>query len=97
MRYTGFIRNGRVECDEPVSLPDGTRVEIARASKNSGRIKATRTAKVVKSKSSKAAKPRKAGKPTLLDRLRPVVGSVKGLPKDFAAQHDHYIHGAPKR
>ena len=35
--------------------------------------------------------------PTLADRLRPVIGSVSGLPDDLAAQHDHYAHGAPKR
>jgi hypothetical protein len=26
-----------------------------------------------------------------------VIGSVEGLPTDFAAQHDHYIHGTPKK
>ncbi len=25
------------------------------------------------------------------------VGSIDGLPEDFAAEHDHYIHGTPKR
>ena len=24
-------------------------------------------------------------------------GAAKGLPSDFARNHDHYIHGAPKR
>lgn len=24
-------------------------------------------------------------------------GCIDGLPKDFAAEHDHYIHGTPKR
>jgi hypothetical protein len=24
-------------------------------------------------------------------------GSIDGLPEDFAAEHDHYIHGTPKR
>jgi hypothetical protein len=36
------------------------------------------------------------GEPTLLGLLK-VAGTVKGLPSDFAAQHDHYIHGTPKR
>jgi hypothetical protein len=35
--------------------------------------------------------------PTLADRLRSVIGAVEGLPSDFAEQHDHYIHGTPKR
>ena len=35
--------------------------------------------------------------PTLADRLRSVIGIAKGLPADLAEQHDHYIHGTPKR
>lgn len=35
--------------------------------------------------------------PSLYDRLKPIIGSVQGLPPDLAAQHDHYIHGTPKR
>jgi hypothetical protein len=34
--------------------------------------------------------------PSLLSLLK-LAGAVKGLPADFAAQHDHYIHGTPKR
>jgi hypothetical protein len=35
--------------------------------------------------------------PTLYDRLKSVVGSAKGLPSDLAMNHDHYLHGQPKR
>jgi hypothetical protein len=35
--------------------------------------------------------------PTLAERLQPVLGKAKGLPPDMAAQHDHYLHGLPKR
>ncbi len=38
------------------------------------------------------AKPR-----TLYDRYKSIIGAAQGLPADFAAQHDHYIHGTPKR
>jgi hypothetical protein len=34
--------------------------------------------------------------PTLLSLLK-LAGTAKDLPADFAAQHDHYIHGTPKR
>jgi len=34
---------------------------------------------------------------TLAERLKDVAGILTGLPSDFAAQHDHYIHGTPKR
>jgi hypothetical protein len=30
-------------------------------------------------------------------KLLALAGVVKGLPKDFAENHDHYIHGTPKR
>ena len=35
--------------------------------------------------------------PTLADELRSVIGSVKGLPSDLARNHDHYLHGRPKK
>lgn len=34
---------------------------------------------------------------TLADRLRRVIGKTEGLPVDMADQHDHYLHGQPKR
>ena len=35
--------------------------------------------------------------PTLYERLKPVIGKAKGLPTDLAINHDHYLHGQPKR
>lgn len=37
-----------------------------------------------------------AAQPTLLNLLKHA-GSLTDMPSDFAAQHDHYIHGTPKR
>jgi len=34
---------------------------------------------------------------TLAEQLGDLVGSVPDLPSDMAGQHDHYLHGAPKR
>jgi hypothetical protein len=34
---------------------------------------------------------------TLYDGLQHLDGAVTDLPTDFAAEHDHYIHGAAKR
>lgn len=34
---------------------------------------------------------------SFLDTIRDLVGTAAGLPVDFAAEHDHYIHGTPKR
>lgn len=33
----------------------------------------------------------------LRDLLLSVAGKAEGLPPDMAAQHDHYLHGQPKR
>ncbi len=35
--------------------------------------------------------------PTLADRLQKVIRFAEGLPSDLAAQHDHYLHGRPKK
>jgi hypothetical protein len=38
------------------------------------------------------------GKPkTLGRRLMKFAGSAKGLPRDLARNHDHYIHGTPRK
>jgi hypothetical protein len=34
---------------------------------------------------------------SLSEQLRPLIGIAKGLPKDLAENHDHYLHGRPKR
>lgn len=36
-------------------------------------------------------------KPTLSEQLLKHAGTVSDLPTDMAEQHDHYIHGTPKR
>jgi len=35
--------------------------------------------------------------PSLYERMKSVVGIIKDLPPDFARNHDHYIHGQPKK
>lgn len=34
---------------------------------------------------------------TLGQRLMKFAGKAKGLPKDMARNHDHYLHGQPKK
>lgn len=36
-------------------------------------------------------------RPTLADRFRDVIGKAQGLPSDLAENHDHYLHGVPKK
>ncbi len=73
MTLQGTVVNGAIVLDEPPSLPDGTRVEVA--------VTPLPTAEL---------------KPTLLSLLK-LAGSAKDLPEDFSTQHDHYLHGTPKR
>ncbi len=35
--------------------------------------------------------------PTLYEQLKDVIGIADGLPSDLARNHDHYLHGQPKR
>ncbi len=35
--------------------------------------------------------------PTLWDKLRKYSGAVTGLPSDMARNHDHYLHGGPRK
>ena len=34
---------------------------------------------------------------TLLDHYQSIIGVIDDMPEDFAEQHDHYIHGTPKK
>jgi predicted DNA-binding antitoxin AbrB/MazE fold protein len=33
----------------------------------------------------------------LTRKLREIAARMEGLPEDWAQEHDHYIHGTPKR
>jgi hypothetical protein len=35
--------------------------------------------------------------PTWGEVFKDLIGAVDGLPDDMAENHDHYIHGSPKR
>lgn len=35
--------------------------------------------------------------PSLFDRYKDVIGIADGLPEDLALNHDHYLHGRPKK
>lgn len=50
----------------------------------------------LRKKATKATAPKREI-PSLYERLKNVIGIAKGLPPDFARNHDHYIHGQPKK
>jgi len=35
--------------------------------------------------------------PSLYEQHKDIIGIIDDMPEDMAAQHDHYIHGTPKR
>ena len=35
--------------------------------------------------------------PTLYEQYRDIIGIADGLPSDLAKNHDHYLHGQPKK
>jgi hypothetical protein len=35
--------------------------------------------------------------PTIFERYKDIIGIASDLPGDFAENHDHYIHGTPKK
>jgi hypothetical protein len=75
MTLQGTVVNGAIVLEQPLAVPDGTRVEI--------RVDEQRPTEG-------------EGKPTLAFLLK-YAGCISDLPADFAEQHDHYIHGTPKR
>jgi hypothetical protein len=77
MTLHGTLSQGMILLDHPLTLPEGTRVEV-----------------VLTPIASPDGKP--TGKPTFLDMLE-FAGCMPDMPADFAAQHDHYIHGMPKK
>jgi hypothetical protein len=54
-------------------------------------------AKIVVTSQSEASAEGDEQLPTLYERLKSVAGKIDGLPEDFAINHDHYLHGQPKR
>jgi hypothetical protein len=78
MTLQGHIENGNIVFDNPVSLPDGTKVTILVQAQNPAASAAESL-------------------PSLFERLKSVAGKAHGLPADLAINHDHYLHGQPKR
>jgi hypothetical protein len=81
MTYRGQVKNGVIRLDPKVKLPNGTTVSV----------------RLLKS-SPKRTRPRpKKQPPSLYEMLKPFIGIADGLPSDMARNHDHYLHGTPKR
>ncbi len=81
MNYKGIVQNGVIEVEGGVRLPEGAAVQIELAVEEP------------------AAK--QDGEPTIWQKLAELGRWAEtiptDLPEDLAANHDHYLHGTPKR
>ena len=82
MTVEGHIENGQIVLNQEVPLPEGMKVRVEF---------------VANEPSPESADESSEKLPTLYERMKPFVGAAKGLPSDFAINHDHYLHGQPKR
>jgi hypothetical protein len=83
MTVEGHIENGQIVLNQHISLPEGARVRVELI--------------VPESTEASAAETGSKELPSLYERMKPFVGAAKGLPADYAINHDHYLHGQPKR
>ena len=84
MTYRGRMRNGVVVLDQPASVPEGAEVEVRLVAETSGHADGS-------SDEGQAV-------PAWLQVARRLSEQMPDdLPTDLAEQHDHYIHGTPKR
>jgi hypothetical protein len=82
MTIEGHIENGQIILDQAVALPEGAKVRVEFLENDVAECAAEKSSDEL---------------PTLYERMKPFIGSVKGLPSDYAINHDHYLHGQPKR
>jgi hypothetical protein len=87
MNFEGTFIDGHIVPDSPPDIPEGARVRFE-------------VVPVPAPKPEPAAERlRPDGKPLnpLNKFLLSISGTVSDLPSDMARNHDHYIHGTPKR
>jgi hypothetical protein len=82
MTYHGTVQNGHVVLENGASLPDGTPVTVMPISRAVAAKDASAAPMIWKK---------------LVDIGRQVESEPCDLPSDLAANHDHYLHGLPKR
>lgn len=83
MVIAGTVVNGQIVLDQAPAFPDGTRV-VVEISPRSERAEKT------------GGSANETTEPSFVTLLA-FAGLVKDLPPDMARNHDHYLHGAPKK
>jgi hypothetical protein len=83
MTVEGHIENGKIVLSQDVPLFEGMKVRVEFVANEP--------------QSESAPETSSDELPSLYERMKPFVGAVKGLPSDYAINHDHYLHGQAKR
>jgi len=91
MTYRGKVKDGVIVLQLGLHLPEGTDVEVCVAADRNSSAESV-DSETPTAEESRGDKPR-----TLYERMKPIIGIANDLPTDFANNHDHYIHGTPKR
>jgi hypothetical protein len=91
----GTFRKGRIVLDDPFALSHGQRVRIEPVDATEAPPK--RGDKAPPPADSTPPPADGADVPTLYERVKDFIGIADGLPSDMAENHDHYIHGRPKK
>jgi hypothetical protein len=82
MTYKGKVQNGVIHVADGIRLPEGADVQIELVDEDDA---------IAKNK----------GEPTIWQKLAELGRWAEtiptDLPEDLAANHDHYLHGTPKR
>ena len=82
MTYQGTVRNGVVVLQTDSPPAEGTPVDVFVRHHPTKKNDQVETTK---------------GGSSWVDVVLQFAGAGKGLPRDLAAEHDHYLHGTPKR
>ena len=82
MELYGKVKNGVIVPESGESLREGQLVRIE---------------PVKKARAVAAGRKPKQPKETVTQRLARKLGGIVKMPRDWARNHDHYIHGTPKR
>lgn len=85
MLLEGHVENGQIVLDEPAALPEGAMVRVEVITPRQAIAERLRLAKLAAETGA-----------TLAERMAGSIGTATGLPADFAARHDDYIHGADR-
>jgi hypothetical protein len=90
MELIGTVINGAIVLENGPALPEGSKVKVFLAiDDGASQMDRTQVDSAIFQPAEK--------KTTLGQRLLKLAGIAKDLPSDMAEQHDHYVHGTPKR